>query len=413
MTGDHPPGVTGERPPGVTGERPPGVVGERPLEGVLVVAMEQAVAGPFATRHLADLGARVIKVERVDGGDFARGFDTAAGGMGAHFAWLNRTKESLALDVKSEFGRQVLGSLLSGADVFLHNLAPGAAADLGLAAADLTVAHPQLVVCEISGYGTGGPYDSRRAYDLLVQCEAAVVSVTGTVEAPIKPGIAVADIAAGSYAYSSILAALLARHRTGRGCVIEVSMLDAVAEWMGYPLTVAKHGGTPKMNAGMSHPAIAPYDAYPVAAGGLVALSVQNDREWARLARLVLGRDELVDDPRFATNAARVAHRGLVDALVGEHLAPLGFEEAVEELTGAGIACARINSVRDLVDHPQLVERHRWVEVDSPVGVVPTLLPPAPSSGWDVALGPIPALGADTEHILAELGLSNRKVSDS
>jgi itaconate CoA-transferase len=379
----------------------------RPLDGVLVVAMEQAVAGPFATRHLADQGARVIKIERVDGGDFARGFDSLAGGLGAHFAWLNRTKESLALDVKTPGGASVLRALLERADVFLHNLAPGAAADLGLDAADLTRRYPRMIVCEISGYGSGGPYASRRAYDLLIQSEAAVVSVTGTVDDPIKPGIAIADIAAGSYAYSSILTALLARERTGRGCVLDVSMLDAVAEWMGYPLTVSKHGGTPRMVVGMSHPAIAPYDAYPVGDGSRIALSVQNDREWARLARRVLGREDLAEDPRFATNSARVENRAEVDALVEKWLASVDFTGAERTLLDAGLACARINSVAELAEHPQLVDRDRWVDVESPVGTIPTLLPPAPSSAWTAAVGPIPALGADNDHILAELGITD------
>ncbi|NDZ97464.1 CoA transferase [Streptomyces sp. SID6673] len=382
-------------------------VRRRPLEGVLVVAMEQAVAGPFATRHLADQGARVIKIERVDGGDFARGFDTLASGLGAHFTWLNRTKESLALDVKSAGGKRVLDALLARADVFLHNLAPGAAGDLGLGATELAELHQRLIVCEISGYGTGGPYDSRRAYDLLIQSEAAVVSVTGTVDEPIKPGIAIADTAAGCYAYSSVLTALLARERTGRGCVIDVSMLDAVAEWMGYPVTVSRHGSVPRMVTGMSHPAIAPYDAYPVGDGSRIALSVQNDREWVRLARRVLGRDDLADDPRFATNGARVENRDEVDRLVVESLSELDFAAAEKLILGAGLACARINSVAELVDHPQLSARGRWVEVESPVGVLPTMLPPAPSSAWDVALGPIPDLGADNDRILAELGLAD------
>ncbi|MFD1813523.1 CaiB/BaiF CoA transferase family protein [Rhodococcus gannanensis] len=381
--------------------------GTRPLEGVMVVAMEQAVAGPFATRHLADQGARVIKIERVDGGDFARGFDTLASGLGAHFAWLNRTKESLALDVKTAHGGSALRALLDRADVFLHNLAPGAVAELGLDAADLTRKHPRLIVCEISGYGSSGPYASRRAYDLLIQSEAAVVSVTGTVDDPIKPGIAIADIAAGTYAYSAILAALLARERTGRGCVLDVSMLDAVAEWMGYPLTVSRHGGTPQMVVGMSHPAIAPYDAYPVGDGSRIALSVQNDREWVRLATQVLGRDDLAEDARFATNAARVENRAEVDALVEKWLASVDFAGAERALLDADLACARINSVAELADHPQLVDRGRWVDVESPVGTVPTLLPPAPSSEWTVALGPIPALGADNDRILAELGMAH------
>ncbi len=379
--------------------------GVRPLEGVTVVAMEQAVAGPFATRHLADQGARVIKIERVDGGDFARGFDSLASGIGAHFAWLNRSKQSLALDVKSDHGKQVLAALLAESDVFLHNLAPGAPAALGLDGDTLTEKYPQLIVCEISGYGNGGPDDSRRAYDLLIQSEAAVVSVTGTVDEPIKPGIAVADIAAGVYAYTSVLNALLARAKTGHGCFVEVSMLDAVAEWMGYAVTVARHGHTPNMVVGMSHPAIAPYDAYPLGDGSKLALSVQNDREWVRLATIVLGNPELAVDERFAKNEARVAHRAAVDALIVERFATLDFAAATALLDDAGIGWAKINSAADLVEHRQLAARERWQSVDSPVGTIPTLLPPGVSSAWDIALGPIPALGADTDRILAELGL--------
>jgi len=380
--------------------------GVRPLEGVTVVAMEQAVAGPFATRHLADQGARVIKIERVDGGDFARGFDTLASGIGAHFAWLNRSKESLALDVKTEHGRDVLAALLAGADVFLHNLAPGAPAALGLDGATLAEKYPRLIVCEISGYGNGGPDDSRRAYDLLIQSEAAVVSVTGTVDEPIKPGIAVADIAAGVYAYTSVLNALLARARTGHGCVIEVSMLDAVAEWMGYAVTVARHGHTPNMVVGMSHPAIAPYDAYPLGDGSKLALSVQNDREWVRLATVVLGDKELAGDERYAKNESRVANRPEVDALIVQRFATLDFAGATALLDEAGIGWAKFNSAADLVEHRQLAARKRWQSVDSPVGEMPTLLPPGVSSAWDIALGPIPALGADNDRILAELGFA-------
>ena len=347
--------------------------GGRPLEGVTVVAMEQAVAGPFATPH---------------------------------FAWLNRSKESLALDVKTEHGRDVLAALLAGADVFLHNLAPGAPAALGLDGATLAEKYPRLIVCEISGYGNGGPDDSRRAYDLLIQSEAAVVSVTGTVDEPIKPGIAVADIAAGVYAYTSVLNALLARARTGHGCVIEVSMLDAVAEWMGYAVTVARHGHTPNMVVGMSHPAIAPYDAYPLGDGSKLALSVQNDREWVRLATVVLGDKEVAGYERYAKNESRVATRPEVDALIVQRFATLDFAGATALLDEAGIGWAKINSAADLVEHRQLAARKRWQSVDSPVGEMPTLLPPGVSSAWDIALGPIPALGADNDRILAELGFA-------
>jgi crotonobetainyl-CoA:carnitine CoA-transferase CaiB-like acyl-CoA transferase len=381
-----------------------------PLDGVLVVAMEQAVAAPFATRQLADLGARVIKVERPDGGDFARQFDTLASGLGAHFTWLNRSKESLTLDVKTPGGHAVLLDLLARADVFVHNLAPGAAAALQLDGATLTERHPRLIACEISGYGAGGPYADRRAYDLLVQSEAAVVTVTGSVDDPIKPGIAVADIAAGCYAYSSVLAALLSRHRTDRGCVLDVAMLDAVAEWMGYPLTVTAHGGTPSLGRGMSHPAIAPYDAYRTADGQRVVLSVQNDREWGRLAALVLGRPDLATNEKYATNAARVRNRPAVDDLLTEVLGRLSLDAAVAVLTGAGIACARINTVEKLAAHPQLTERGRWATIDSPVGAIPTLLPPGISSTWSTPLAPIPALGEHTDAVLRELGRTDTEI---
>jgi itaconate CoA-transferase len=382
-----------------------------PLHGVTVVALEQAVSAPFATRHLADLGARVIKVERPDGGDFARAYDTLAGGLGSHFVWLNRTKESITLDVKSGPGAQVLAQLVARADVVVHNLAPGAAGRLGLDGSTLLRSHPRLVVCEISGYGRGGPYEHRRAYDVLVQSEAAVVTVTGTPDAPVKPGIAVADIAAGAYALNGVLAALLARERTGRGSVVEVAMLDAVAEWMGYSVTVAANGGVPGLSPGMSHPAIAPYDAYPTADGRQVVISVQNDREWRRLATEVLGRPDLADDPDFATNQARVAHRDRVDAAVATALATLDLDSACAALDAAGVACARINTVADLVEHPQLRDRKRWSTVGSPVGPLPTMLPPVLSSTWQAPLAPIPALGEHTDVILAELGHSPAEIA--
>jgi itaconate CoA-transferase len=380
------------------------VTSPRPLDGVLVVAMEQAVSAPFASRQLADLGARVIKIERPDGGDFARSFDTLAGGLGAHFSWVNRGKESVTLNTRQPAAREVLHELIARADVFLQNLAPGAAVRAGLDGATLRRRHPRLVICEISGYGSSGPYADRRAYDLLIQAEAAVATVTGSIEHPVKPGIAVADIAAAMYAQSGILAALLARGRTGEGSVVEVAMLDAVAEWMGYGVTVAKHGNVPVFGRALSHPAIAPYDGYPTRDGERVVLSVQNDREWRRLATTVLGRPELAADPRYATNAARVAHRDDIDAVLTEVLGALELADAIKMLVDAGIACARINTVEQLVDHPQLVERHRWASVNSPVGTVPTLLPPVQSSAWSPALGPIPALGEHTDAVLRELG---------
>ncbi|WP_030212849.1 CaiB/BaiF CoA transferase family protein [Streptomyces bikiniensis] len=382
-----------------------------PLEGITVVAVEQAVAAPFATRQLADLGARVVKVERPDGGDFARGYDTAARGLASHFVWCNRGKESVAIDLKDPRGLALVRRMAAGADVFVQNLAQGAAARLGLDAATLCAAHPRLIAVDVSGYGAEGPYAHRRAYDMLVQCEAGLVSVTGTPGQPVKSGIPAADIAAGMYAFSGVLAALVRRGATGRGGPVEVSLLDSLAEWMGHPLHHGMHGGTAPARTGLAHAVIAPYDAYPTADGGLVLLSVQNDREWRRLAGQVLGRADLADDPAFATNAARVAGRAATDAAVAEALAPLTAEEALARLDAAGIACARLNSVAELADHPQLTARGRWREVESPVGPLRSLLPPivfpdAPEPRMDR----IPALGQDTDEVLAELGLREAEV---
>jgi itaconate CoA-transferase len=387
------------------------VSGTPPLDGILVVSLEQAVSAPIATRHLADAGARVIKIERPDGGDFARHFDTLASGLGTHFTWVNRNKESLTLDFSKPGGDLVLADLLARADVFVQNLAPGAARRAGLGGEALLARCPGLIACEISGYGSDGPFAPRHAYDLLIQCEAAVATITGSLAEPVKPGIAVADIAAGMYAYSAILTALIARGRTGRGSVLEVSMFDAVAEWMGYAATAVKHGSTPVFGAGLSHPAVAPYDAFVTSDGERVVLGVQNDREWGRLASQVLGRPELAGHQDFATNAARVEHREPLNALIGEVLAPLTADAAIALLTSAGIACAKVNTVQQLVGHPQLVERGRWRSVGSPVGEIPTLLPPVISSGWEPALGPVPALGEHTDALLAELGRSEDEIA--
>jgi crotonobetainyl-CoA:carnitine CoA-transferase CaiB-like acyl-CoA transferase len=375
-----------------------------PLGDLLVVSIEQAVAAPYATRQLADLGARVIKVERPDGGDFARHFDTYANGTGAHFAWVNRNKESLTLDVKTAAGRSVLDDLLDRADVFVHNLVPGAAPRLGVDAATLRARRPRLVVCEISGYGTGGPYDTRKAYDLLIQSEVGLATITGSLADPIKPGIAVADISAGMFGFSSILTALYARERTGAGAGLEVSMLDGMADWLGYPLVVRKHGGQPEFTRGMSHPAIAPYDAYPTADGRLLSVSVQNDREWAALATTVLARPDLVDDPRYATNQARVKNRGDLDEAVADVIAQWDADTAVAALHRAGIGCAMVNRLDEVVDHPQLATRGRWLTVDAPHGPVATPLAPPVCPEWTTPAGAVPALGQHTDSILAELG---------
>lgn len=381
------------------------------LDAVVVVAMEQAVAAPLATRHLADLGARVIKVERPDGGDFARAYDAKVRGMASHFVWLNRSKESLTLDVKTEGGRQVLRDLAARADVFLQNLAPGSLARLGLDAASLRRDHPRLITCDMSGYGSSGPYRDKRAYDLLVQCESALVAVTGTPEHPVKTGVPAADIAAGMYAYSSVLAALYARERTGEGTAIEVSMFDALAEWMGYGVYATLYGGSSPPRSGLSHPTIAPYDAYVTADGSSVVLGVQNDREWARLATQVLDRPDLVDDPEFATNQARTRNRAQVDAIVGGALSALTSEEAIRRLDEAAVASARLNSVEAFLEHPQLDARNRWRDVATPVGDVRALLPVPVMSGYEPRLDPVPALGEHTDEVLAWLGYDASRIT--
>ncbi|MGX1545057.1 CaiB/BaiF CoA transferase family protein [Streptomyces adustus] len=383
-----------------------------PLEGITVVAVEQAVAAPFATRQLADLGARVIKVERIDGGDFARGYDTAAGGLASHFVWCNRGKESIALDLKDERGLDVVRRLVADADVFVQNLAQGAAARLGLDAATLCAAHPRLIAVDISGYGASGPYADKRAYDMLVQCEAGLVSVTGTPEQPVKAGIPAADIAAAMYAFSGVLAALVRRGATGCGGPVEVSMLEALAEWMGHPLHHAMHGGTPPARTGLAHAVIAPYDSYPTADGGRVLLSVQNDREWRRLAEQVLGQPELGTDPAYATNAARVANRGGTDARVAKALGALDADEAVARLEAAGIACARLRDLHEVAEHPQLAARERWREVGTPVGPLRTLLPPITlPGGAEADLGDVPALGEHTEALLRAVGMTDELIA--
>jgi itaconate CoA-transferase len=376
----------------------------RALDGVTVVSVEQAVAAPFATRQFADLGARVIKVERPGAGDFARGYDETVQGLSSHFVWLNRSKQSLALDLKDPWGREVLARLLSRADVFVQNLAPGAAERLGLGAAELRARHPRLVHCSISGYGDGGPYTSKKAYDLLVQCEAGLVSITGTPDTPSKVGISVADIAAGMYAFSGVLAALLRRERTGQGAVIEVSMLEALAEWMGFPLYYTVYGGTQPPRSGASHAAIAPYGPFGCGDGNVVFLGVQNEREWAAFCSQVLQRPELAADARFASNTRRVEHLADLRAEIERAFATLDSEQVLTRLEGAGIANARLRDVHGLADHPQLAARGRWREVGSPVGNLRALLPPALPDGDEPLLTPIPEPGEHTAAILRELG---------
>ena len=378
--------------------------GTLPLAGITVVSLEQAVAAPFATRQLADLGARVIKVERAGAGDFARDYDRSVHGQASYFIWLNRGKQSLELDVKSDRGREVLAALLDRADIFVQNLAPGAAARLGLAAEDLRSARPRLICCSVSGYGPDGPYARKKAYDLLVQCEAGLLSVTGTPETPAKAGISVADIAAGMYAFTGVLTALYERERTGTGSSVEVAMLDALGEWMSQPYLYSVYGGQPPRRTGARHASISPYGPY-AAGNGQVFLGLQNEREWAVLCSQILGRPELTADPRFATNTDRVANDGELTPIIEAALATLTATEVEARLDAAGIANARLRTPAEFAEHPQLAARDRWRDVATPGGPVRSLLPPVTVPGREAAMGAVPALGEHTAAILAELGL--------
>jgi crotonobetainyl-CoA:carnitine CoA-transferase CaiB-like acyl-CoA transferase len=373
-----------------------------PLAGVTVVAVEQAIAAPFATRQLADLGARVIKIERVGDGDFARGYDTLVNGLATHFVWTNRSKESLTLDLKQSAGQELLWQLLAQADVFVQNLAPGAMARLGFSAEAIQAHNARCIVCDLSGYGDDGPYRDRKAYDLLIQCEVGLPEVTGTPETPSKTGISTADIAGGMYAFSSILLALYERERTGRGRALRVSLFDALAEWMGFPFYAAYGGATPP-RTGASHAAIAPYGPFPTQDGTLF-LAVQNEREWRRLCGDVLGTPELPDDPRFGSNHARVQHRQEVDGAIAAALRQLPTEVAEQRLDAAGIAYSRLRPVGDLLTHPQMTARGRWQTVDTAAGPIPALLPAFAHVADEVRFDPVPALSQHTDAILEELG---------
>ncbi|WP_439381501.1 CaiB/BaiF CoA transferase family protein [Amycolatopsis lexingtonensis] len=373
-----------------------------PLEGTTVVALEQAVAAPFATRQLADLGARVIKVERPGAGDFARGYDRTVHGDSSYFVWLNRGKESIELDIKDAADRRVLTAMIAAADVVVQNLAPGAAGRLGLDAATLRATRPDLVHCSITGYGPGGPYQAKKAYDLLIQCEAGLVTATGTPEQPSKAGISIADIATGMYAYSGVLTALLRRATTGVGATIEVAMLDALAEWMVQPAYHAVYGGSETRRTGAKHASIAPYGPYRAGDGNQVFLAVQSDREWARLCRDVLRRPDLAADPRFAHNPERVAHDHLIGPLIESAFAVFDADQVVALLGDAGIACARLRRPGELLDHPQLAARDRWQRVRAPGGVVRALLPPVDMDEVEPVLGPVPRLGEHNDVLRAE-----------
>jgi len=382
----------------------------RPLDGVTVIAFEHAVAAPFATRQLADLGARVIKIERPEVGDFARNYDGAVKGMSSHFVWLNRSKESLTLNLKQSGGMQILERLVERADVLIQNLAPGAARRLGLGAESVLTKYPKLIVCDVSGYGDNGPYGSRKAYDLLVQAEAGVLSITGTPDTPSKVGISIADIATGMYAYSGILTALYQREKSGKGTRIEVTMLEALAEWMGFPLYYTHFGGAAPARTGPDHATIVPYGRYPTGDGKSIMLGLQNEPEWAVFCEKVLLRPNLAQDPRYGSNSKRAAHRSEINALITEVFATLTTEQLIERLDASGIANARMNTPDEVWEHPQLKARDRWREMDSPVGLLATLLPPVTMPGFEARIDPVPALGEHTERILTELGYTSGEI---
>lgn len=379
----------------------------RPLDGLLVVSLEQAIAAPYCTRLLADQGARVIKVERPDGGDFARAYDTRARGLSSHFVWTNRSKESLTLDLKKPEAISALKRLLKDADVFVQNLAPGAAVRLGLGQETLRAENETLVTCAISGYGESGPYGTKKAYDLLIQAEAGFLSVTGRPGEPAKAGISVADIAAGVQAYNTILAALLNRHRTGKGDHIEISMLEAMAEWMGFPMYFATDGAEPPTPAGAGHATIFPYGPYDTA-DGTVLFGLQNDREWAAFCRTVLKRDDLAGDERFKGNHGRAAHKEVVNAEIDAVLSKLTTAEAIARLEEANIGTASVNDMAALWAHPQLAARNRWQEAGLPEGTIPALRP-LTGAGWEPKVDPVPALGQHTAAILREIGLTEEE----
>jgi itaconate CoA-transferase len=384
---------------------------ELPLSGITVVSIEQAVAAPFATRQLADLGARVIKVERPGQGDFARRYDTTVHGESSYFVWLNRSKESITLDLKSEPGRTVLERLLAGADVFVQNLAPGAADRMGLGAPTLAQRFPSLIPCSITGYGSSGPWADRKAYDLLVQCQTGLVSLTGNEHGSARVGVSIADIAAGMYAYSGILTALFTRATSGSVRAVEVSLFEALAEWMSQPAYYTRHGGTQPPRIGTHHATIAPYGAYHAADGREVLLTVQNEREWSALCEQFLERPDLVDDPRFATTSDRVAHRAELNAVVAARFGELDSGQAMDLLNRIGIANAGVNDVTDFLAHPALEARSRWRQVTVPGGAtVPALLPPVDLAGLTPRMGPVPAVGEHTEAILGALGYSAAEI---
>ena len=382
----------------------------RPLDGITVVTLEHAIAAPFCTRQLADLGARVIKVERPGTGDFARAYDERVNGMASHFVWTNRSKESLSLDVKHPEAQKVLEKLLEEADVLVQNLAPGAAARLGLSFQALHEKHPQLIVCDISGYGDDpekpGPYRDKKAYDLLIQSESGFLSVTGSQDGPSKAGCSIADIAAGMYAYSSILAALLQRGKTGKGSRIDVSMLESMVEWMSFPLYYAYEGAAPPPRSGAAHATIYPYGPFVAGDGKTVMMGLQNEREWARFCKVVLQQPELLADERFSSNSRRVANRDALREAITQIFSTLTADHVVQRLEEAQIANAQVNNMHDVWKHPQLQARDRWTRIETPIGPIPALLPPGKTDAYTPRMDPVPGLGEHSESILRELGWS-------
>ncbi|WJD60176.1 CaiB/BaiF CoA transferase family protein [Pseudomonas kurunegalensis] len=385
---------------------------QRPLDGITVISLEHAIAAPFCTRQLADLGARVIKVERPGSGDFARGYDQRVNGLASHFVWTNRSKESLTLDLKQEIASGILDQLLEQADVLVQNLAPGAAARLGLSFETLHERFPRLIVCDISGYGAGGPYEQKKAYDLLIQSEGGFLSVTGGPgdDQMAKAGNSIADIAAGMYAYTGILSAVLLREKTGVGSQVEISMLESLVEWMNYPMYYAYEGAPPPPRAGAAHATIYPYGPFPIGDGSTVMLGLQNEREWQLFCQQVLLDPALAEDERFAANYKRVANRDALRGLIVQAFATLDFDTVIQRLEGASIANAKVNDMQGVWQHPQLKARERWRQIDTATGSVPSLLPPATSNAYTPRMDPVPALGEHSEAILGELGLPTERI---
>lgn len=383
----------------------------RPLDGITVITLEHAIAAPFCTRQLADLGARVIKVERPGVGDFARAYDERVRGLASHFVWTNRSKESLTLDVKHAEAGSILVQLLESADVLVQNLAPGAAARLGLSYEALREKFPRLIVCDISGYGANGPYRDKKAYDLLIQSESGFLSITGSPDEPAKAGCSIADIAAGMYAYTNILAALIQRGKTGQGCNIDVSMLESMVEWMSYPLYYAFDDAAPPPRAGAAHATIYPYGPFTAGDGKIVMLGLQNEREWRLFCDKVLLQPALTDDPRFSSNSQRTAGRQELRAIIIDAFSTLSAEQVIERLDAAQIANARMNDMHDLWQHAQLKARERWVEIDTPAGKIPALLPPGVPDTYSARMDAVPALGQHTDAILGQLGYDSEAIN--